>query len=170
MPPCGKDKLRVGEKLVHQKGHVVFTKWHDKRDVSVMSTNVSLLADDVEVNRGDREVPKPVVIDLYNHSMGGVDCANQLREYYSVGRSSCKWYRYIFWFLIDVAICNAFVLCNYHRLSKGMGKLKQLKFRTDLAKQLIGGHSTSGSAAQSCKRRKIEAYLLEEGNAGKHFR
>ena len=51
-----------------------------------------------------------------------------------------------------------------------MGKLKQLKFRTDLAKQLIGGHSTSGSAAQSCKRRKIEAYLLEEGNAGKHFR
>ena len=169
LPPCAKDKLRVGEKLVRQKGHVVFTKWHDKRDVSVMSTNVSPLADDVEVNRGNREVPKPVVIDLYNNSMGGVDRADQLREYYSVGCSSCKWYRYIFWFLIDVAICNAFVLCNYHRLSKGMGKLKQLKFRTDLAKQLIGGHSTSVSTAQSCKRRKIEAYLLEEGNAGKHF-
>jgi hypothetical protein len=101
--------------------------------------------------------------------MGGVDRADQLREYYSVGRSSCKWYRYIFWFLIDVAICNAFVLCNYHRLSQGMGKLRQLKFRTDLAKQLIGGYSTSVSAAQSSKRRKIEAYLLQEGNAGKHF-
>ena len=50
-----------------------------------------------------------------------------------------------------------------------MGKLKLLKFRTDLAKQLIGGHSTSVSAAQSCKHRKIKAYLLEEGNAGKHF-
>ena len=63
LPPCVKDKLRVGEKVVHQKGHV-FTKWHDKRDVSVMATNVSPLADDVEVNRGDREVPKPVVIAL----------------------------------------------------------------------------------------------------------
>ena len=120
-----KDKLRVGEKLVHQKGHVVFTKWHDKRDVSVMATNVSPLANDLELNRGDREVQKPVVIDLYNSSMGSVDCADQLCEYYSVSPSSYKWYRYIFWFLIDVSICNAFVLCNYHRLSQGRGKLKQ---------------------------------------------
>ena len=80
--------------------------------------------------------------------MGGVDRANQLHEYYSVSRSY-KWYRYIFWFLIDVSMCNAFVLCNYHRLSQGMGKLKQLKFRTGLAKQLIGGYSSCVSAAQS---------------------
>ena len=103
-----------------------------------MATNVSPLADDLELNRGDREVQKPVVIDLYNRSMGGVDRADQLREYYSISRSSYKWYRYIFSFLIDVSIFNAFVLCNYHRLSQGMGKLKQLKFRTGLAKQLIG--------------------------------
>ena len=166
LPPCAKNKLRVGEKLVHQKGHVVFTKWHDKRDVSIMSTDVSPLVNDLEVNRGDGAVQKPVVIDLYNRSMGGVDRADQLREYYSVGRScyTCKWYRYIFWFLIDVSICNAFVLCNYHRLSQGLGKVRQLKFRTSLAKQLIGGFSTSGvSVAQSSKRRKIETFLLEEG-------
>lgn len=96
--------------------------------------------------------------------MGGVDRADQLHDYYSVGRSSYKWYRCIFWFLIDVSICNAFVLCNYHRLSQGLGKVRQLKFRTSLAKQLIGGFSTSGvSVAQSSKRRKIETFLLEEG-------
>ena len=134
-----------------------------------MATNVSPLADDLELNRGDREVQKPVVIDLYNSSMGGVDRADQLHEYYSVSRSSYKWYRYIFWFLIDVSICNAFVLCNYHRLSQGMGKLKQLKFRTGLAKQLIGGYSSCVPAAQSSKRHKIEAHLLQEENAGKHF-
>ena len=59
-------------------------------NVSVMATNVSPLADDLEVNRGDMEVQKPVVIDLYNSSMGGVDRADQLREYYSVGRSCYK--------------------------------------------------------------------------------
>ena len=80
LPPCAKDKLRVGEKLVCHKGHVVFTKWHDKRDVSVMATNESPLADDLELNRGDREVQKLVVIDLYNSSMGvlilPINCVN----------------------------------------------------------------------------------------------
>ena len=31
LPLCAKEKLRPGEKVVSQKGHVVFTKWHDKR-------------------------------------------------------------------------------------------------------------------------------------------
>ena len=45
--------------------------------------------------------------------------------------------------MIDVAICNAFVLCNY----QGMSKLGQLKFRTDFAKQLIGAYLTGLFAA-----------------------
>ena len=39
LPQCTKEKLRPGEKVVSQKGNVVFTKWHDKRDVSLISTN-----------------------------------------------------------------------------------------------------------------------------------
>jgi len=135
---CAKDKLRVEEKLVRQKGHEVFTKWRDKQDVSVMATNLSPLADDLEVNQGDREVQKPVVINSHNSSMGDVDRTNQLRECYSLSHSSYKWYRYTSWFLIDVSICNAFVLFNYHRLNQGMGKVRELKFRTGLARQLIG--------------------------------
>ena len=48
-----------------------------------MATNVSPLADDVEVNWGDREVPEPVVIDLYNRPMGmliaPINCANTIQ-------------------------------------------------------------------------------------------
>ena len=73
-----------------------------------MATNVSALADDLEVHRGDTEVQKPVVIDLYNSSMGGVDRTDQLREYYSVGRSCYKWYRYIFWFLMYLYVMLLF--------------------------------------------------------------
>ena len=36
--------------------------------------------------------------------------SDQMRSYYPTGRSSRKWYRYIFWFLFDVVIGNAFVL------------------------------------------------------------
>ena len=101
--------------------------------------------------------------------MRGVDRADQLREYYSVGRASYKWYRYIFSYLINTPICNSFILRNFHRLRKGMGKLRQLNFRTKLAKQLIGGFSSTSSAAQWSKRRKIEAFALQPGNAGRHF-
>ena len=64
LPPCAKNKLRVGEKVVRQKGHVVFTKWHDKRDVSVMANIVSPLVDNVAVDRDQGEIPRPAVIDL----------------------------------------------------------------------------------------------------------
>ena len=75
----------------------MFTKWHDKRDVSVLSTNCNPLAADIVVNRNnDQQVTKPAVVDMYNKNMGGVDLADQLRQYYSVGRSSRRWYRYIF--------------------------------------------------------------------------
>ena len=45
-----------------------------------MATNVSPLANDLELNRGDRKVQKPDVIDLYNSSMGVmiavINCVN----------------------------------------------------------------------------------------------
>ena len=75
LPRCAKEKLRPGEKVVSQKGNVVFTKWHNKRDVSVISTNCSPLAPDVVVRRRNNNVSKPTVINLYNQHMGGVDLA-----------------------------------------------------------------------------------------------
>ena len=36
LSPCAMC-LRAGQKLLCQKGHVVFKKWHDKRDVSVLN-------------------------------------------------------------------------------------------------------------------------------------
>ena len=87
-----------GQKVVSQKGNVVSTKWHDKRDVSIISTNCSPLAADVVVSRRNQDVSKPAVVNNYNKHMGSVDLADQLRQYYSIGRSSYKWYRYMFWF------------------------------------------------------------------------
>ena len=83
--------------------------------------------------------------------------------------SSRKWYKYLFWFSINVSICNAFILQNHFLTGAGRAKLKQVDFRTRLAKQLIGGFSSSVSAAQSLKRKKIQTLSLGEENAGKHF-
>ena len=54
-------------------------------------------------------------VRLYNIIMAGVDKNDQLRGYYEVRTKSTKNYKYIFWFLFDVAIVNAFILCTYSR-------------------------------------------------------
>jgi len=35
MPAAASHKLKPGERITRQKGNLVFTKWHDKRDVSI---------------------------------------------------------------------------------------------------------------------------------------
>jgi hypothetical protein len=99
--------------------------------------------------------------------MGGVDLNDQLRKYYRIGRSSSKWYRYLFWFLIDVSICNSFILFYFWGSNNGQAKRKQVSFRTNLAKQLIAGFSVDST--HNNKRKKIESLSLHPDNAGKHF-
>ena len=57
-----------------------------------------------------KELPIPVFIDDYNHYMGGVDIADQLRSYYSTQRTSLRcWYPLFFW-ILDTAILNAYLV------------------------------------------------------------
>jgi hypothetical protein len=42
--------------------------------------------------------------------MGGVETSDQKREYYRVGLSSKKWWKFIFHFVINVCVVNSFIL------------------------------------------------------------
>ena len=89
LPPCSKNKLIQGERVSAQRNQLVFTKWHDKREISFLSTNVlpSEPAHVVQRRRNGRNVA-----DVYTSYMGGVDRADQLRSFYFTGFSSRKWY------------------------------------------------------------------------------
>ena len=153
LPPCAKRKLKQGEMVRAQRGHLLFTKWHDKQDVSFLSTNISPNEPSRPVQRkkNGREITiqKLRVADLYTAQMGGVDRADQLRSFYFSGWQSRKWYRYIFWFLFNLSICNSFVLANVYRGRQR--KRTMLEFRLKLAKQLINGFSQ-----QKRKRRSLD--------------
>ena len=71
--------------------------------------------------------------------MSGVNENDQLQGYYAVRTKSTKCYKYIFWFLFDVAIVNSFIL--YKRVPT-VGKKSLKEFRVELAKQLIGSYSS----------------------------
>ena len=84
--------------------------------------------------------------------MGGVDRTDQLRLFYFAGYSSQKWYRYIYWFLFNLSVCNSFILESIYCTNQGERKRPIINFRLDLAKQLINGFSQ-----RKRKRRSQEA-------------
>ena len=86
-----------------------------------------------------REVPSPKSVVLYNKYMGGVDHNDQLRGYYHVRLKCRKYYKYIFWFIFEVALTNSYILRKHHT-DNGINDIKT--FRVTLAKSLIGDYCT----------------------------
>ena len=51
---------------------------------------------------GDTEsVIKPKIVTDYNQHMSGVDIADQLMVYYACGRRTLKWYKRVFWRMVE---------------------------------------------------------------------
>ena len=80
--------------------------------------------------------------------MGGVDRGDQLRGYYRYPIKTRKFYKYIFYFLFEVAITNAYIL--HKEYTTDPKKCKNIKaFRLMLADQLIGDYCTRQRSGRS---------------------
>ena len=141
--------LKRGESIFHQKGNLVANIWQDKKLVSIMSTNCQPTGP-TTVRRKQKDgqvqsVPCPPNVVAYNKFMGGVDRCDQLRGYYRLRTKSKKFYRYVFWFLFDCCIVNAFTLVKHYcpiTVSNRQAVIKD--FRQQLALGLIGQYSIPG--------------------------
>lgn len=114
---------------------MVFTKWHGKRDVNILSTNCDPLDPPVIKERQRKngeitQVEKLACVELYNKHMGSMDCLDQLCSYYSTS---------LFWFIF-VAICNSYIL--FKEIVQRPGRGTMVDFRLALGKQLIAGISS----------------------------
>ena len=145
-----KKKVKKGDTAVHQRGNIVLTVWHDKRPVAILSSNVSPGTTTVVTRRTkepphQKQVTVPTQVHIYNNYMGGVDLSDQLRQYYPTGRTSKKWWKYIFWYCLDTCISNAYLLASKHLPADKSTKWKRdrlLGFMMDLGKELIGDFSS----------------------------
>lgn len=152
-----------GDALYRQEGNLLTSLWQDKKTVSFLSTCCQPTSD-ITVKRRQKDgtridVKCPEAVYVYNKFMGGVDKNDQLRGYYSVRTKSVKSYKYIFWFIFDLAVTNAFLLYQY---SPAVGRILTLKeFRVELAKQLIGSYNSRKyrgrpSGPNSCRIHKMK--------------
>ena len=130
-----------GQSKTWQYENLTVTVWQDTRPVVVAATN-SDPTTSTSVTRKQRDgtqinVQSPLSVRLYNKYMGGVDHNAHLWRYYHVRIKSRKYYRYIFWFMFEVAITNSFILYKHHT---DLGILDIKTIRVELAKSLIGDY------------------------------
>lgn len=106
-------KLRRGGVIARQlDNYVTVLKWHDKRDVLMIST-----CDDDEMvptyNWRRDETLKPRMTVEYNTAKKGIDVSDQLGSYYSPLRKSLTWYKKIAYDLMfQAAIVNTRIIYN----------------------------------------------------------
>ena len=83
-------------------------------------------------------IKKPKVMLMYNKYMGGVDANDQLLKYSHFNRRSIKWWKKIFFRLLNICIVNAYVLLKEHCKSIGtLYKKTQTDFRVAVIKKLV---------------------------------
>ena len=128
-----------GDSEIVQRDGIAAMLWRDNRVVTLLSTNTQPHEEEVVQRRqrdGSRvDVRCPAAVARYQQYMGGVDRNDQLRQYYMVPTKCRKFYKYIFWFLFESSITNAYIL---HSNYSGAQKMSLKEFRLDLAKGLIG--------------------------------
>ena len=114
--------------------------WRDRRDVYVLSSMHNRSVETVMKRpKGARDkvpIPCPSAVCDYNRFMGGVDLADQQLAYYSLTqRKTIKWWKKVFWRLVDIAIINSWII---FRMNNPESKIKsQRDFQLELVRQLV---------------------------------
>lgn len=85
---------------------------------------------------------KPITIQDYTENFNGVDKSDQLRQYYGIANKANKWWKYLFWFLCDVTMVNAYIL---YKEAPGGPRPKpntHLQFHLEVATALVAGFTS----------------------------
>ncbi|XP_023228763.1 piggyBac transposable element-derived protein 4-like [Centruroides sculpturatus] len=129
--------MEKGEIVAMRRDKVMILKWQDKSAVALLSTIHNPVKVYKEMRDGSVQSKPQVVLD-YNHTMRGVDRLHQHLHDYSVMRKrGKKWYKKIFFHLVDICLYNAFVLYK-----KNGGEKDNLGFRMKLVERLIEEYHT----------------------------
>ncbi|KAJ8382435.1 hypothetical protein SKAU_G00032130 [Synaphobranchus kaupii] len=124
--------------------NIIIVRWCDNKAVNLLSSFVGIEPVG-EVKRWDRKtktyvmVPRPAIVEMYNTFMGGVDLHDMLSALYKYSFKCRRWYMYIWWHTVTVAVINGWIL--YRRDQKKLepqNKTMPLrKFQASVATSLI---------------------------------
>ena len=125
---------------VEELTNVVAVRWYDNRVVNLLSSYVG--TEPVTVaKRWDRKkkvhvnVPMPAIVEMYNRFMGGIDLLDMMTSMYKYNLKSRRWYLYVFWHTVTIALVNAWLLQRRHQEQSGQNAPTQAlrKFQAEVA-------------------------------------
>ncbi len=130
------NNLSRGEWKFRQLGRMVAYLFMDRKPVYFLSTmHYPMQKVDIirRLRTGEQQTYNvPIVVQAYNAGRSGVDTIDQLQGYYATGRRSRKWWPRLAWWLIDMAIINAYKLFKL----KNRSELSSIQFRQQLMHEL----------------------------------
>ena len=131
-----------GDHRAVRNGNVIVTVWQDTKAISCASTNANNTTTQITRKQKDGssiQLQCPQAVAKYNDKMGGVDRNDQLRGYYCIQVKSHKYYKYLFYSALDIAITNTYIASKFFPEIKK----KNLKdFQVALAHELVGNYSS----------------------------
>jgi Transposase IS4 len=146
--------LQPHQWICKHKDKVLCVVWQDRSTVCLLST-VADGEKESKIKRRDadgeqKEVPCPAAIVSYQQHMRGVDVLSQIQQYYAIGRRVWKWWHTLMWWLIDMAIINAWILYNQKYVESPMS---HKSFRLAIIDQLLRYGTEEDQKRPSHKRR-----------------
>ena len=114
---------------------------------------------------------KPVVIDDYKQHMLGVDKLDQFASYYSFLHKSVKWWRKVFFWMLEVAVVSSYIIYKKIAMLRGQRPMTHKAFRQALIDFLSAplrsqGHQRGGlrpPPAQTLERLQHVPHFPEKG-------
>ena len=142
------EKLQKGEFTYRSNENLLAVRWQDKREVNMLSScHKPHVEETGKTNRQTgRTIIKPSCIVDYNQNMGAVDKSDMLLSSVECVRKSMKWYKKVFFHLLDCTVLNAYQLykCNtVHYVSIEDFHLKLIKeiiakYHTPVSTRTVG--------------------------------
>ena len=143
LPSQAKKKMKLKKHEVvafTNDNKVMFLAWQDKRQVLMLSTYHDTTTQTVNKTSkiGTTSVEKPTCIIDYTSKMEAVDRADHSCTSYNFSRKTLKWWRKMFFWLLEIAMVNSYILCNIVQSRKGSKKFTHQQYRKALIMQLVG--------------------------------
>jgi len=136
-------KLKKGEMVSASQPPLLAVKWHDKRDLLMLSTlHLPTRTNTGKSNRRTGEpVFKPQCVLDYNAHMGGVDKNGQLSGYYYMARKGMKVWKKMYFHFVNAMLLNSYILHKKYAEKP----LSQYQFRLEVVKTLISSSTATHS-------------------------
>ena len=110
---------------VEANSGIITVRWYDNNCVQLISNYLTNEAG-INARRWNKkntsfeEVERPVIVQVYNANMGGVDLCDMLLSLYRIRQRTNKFYFHVVYYLLGISVTNGWLLYRRHQNQKSL--------------------------------------------------